>query len=257
MLRVEPMNVSIAQATSALNANSRWQDMITENLASSSVPGYRKQEISFSGIQAGHLSTANASSGSTASSITYPKATITSNLQAGETYPTGVSTHLAIEGKGFFELELANGKKCYTRCGQFHVDAAGHLVTTGGNLVMGENEPVKLDPTQSTQITISSQGDISQGAESRGKIKVVEFNDPNLLTSIGKGYFAADSSQIAVSATPTSSVSQGYLETANTSPISEMSNLITSMRTYEANQRVIQLTDERTSRTINDLGNPS
>ena len=53
-----------------------------------------------------------------------------------------------------------------------------------------------------------------------------------------------------------SSLNQGFLETANTSPAIEMANLITAMRMYESNQRLIQGEDERMGRTIAELGNP-
>ena len=50
---------------------------------------------------------------------------------------------------------------------------------------------------------------------------------------------------------------QGFLEGANTLPVMEMGSLLTAMRTYEANQRIIQLQDERMARAISELGNPS
>jgi flagellar basal-body rod protein FlgF len=252
------MNVSLTQAAAALNANTRWQETITENLASSSVPGYRKQDLSFSTVQAGLLSAPVSASGSNSStSITYPQATTTTNFQSGEMVQTGVSTHLAISGNGFFEVETGNGTTAYTRCGQFRVDAQGKLVNSAGYTVMGENGPLQLDASQSGQITVSSQGDVSQGTENRGKIKLTEFSTPGLLTSAGKGYFVAENKNLVASPATNSSLNQGYLEGSNTSPVNEMANLITAMRAYEANQRVIQLSDERTSRAINDLGNPA
>src|SRR5271166_542660 len=53
LLLLPAMNVSMYQAAAALNANSRWQEVIAENLASSSIPGFRKQEISQAAVQAG------------------------------------------------------------------------------------------------------------------------------------------------------------------------------------------------------------
>ena len=73
----------------------------------------------------------------------------------------------------------------------------------------------------------------------------------------GSGFFL-DHNKAAQPHTPTaSSIRQGFLENANTSPMNEMGSMISAMRYYEANQKIIQSEDERVSRLINEVGNPT
>jgi flagellar basal-body rod protein FlgF len=87
-------------------------------------------------------------------------------------------------------------------------------------------------------------------------LKVVEFNNPALLTPISGGMFVARDQNLQSSASSSPNLRQFYLEQANTSAVGEMANMITVMRASEANQRIIQMEDERMGRAISELGNP-
>ena len=251
------MNVSLFQATAALNANSRWQEAIAQNLASSGIPGYKKHELSFPAIQAGLMPAASSRTADTESRFTLPTAGVTTNFQPGEMKRTDVETDVAIEGPGFFEVQLPNGKMALTRDGEFQQNAKGQLVTKRGNLVMSDGGPVQFDVSQGGPISISGTGEISQGGELKGRLKVVDVNDPQALTSLGGGLFLADKPNLKVNDLLLVNLRPGYLEAANTSPSAEMVNLISAMRQYEANQRVVQQQDERMGRVISELGNPA
>lgn len=246
------MNVSLSQAAAALNANSRWQEVIAENLATSSIPGARRQELSFSSVEAGMASGAAGASG-----LHYlmPAAKGGINFQQGVMRPTGTSTDFAIEGTAFFEVQLPNGSKAYTRDGEFHLNAQGQLVTKQGYLVMSDGGPLQFDSSNASPISVAPTGEVSQGADTKGRLRLAEFTDPHQLSLIGDGFFVADSARPIDSTA--SRVKQGYLEGSNTSPTTEMAGLITAMRMFEANQRVLQTQDERMGRVISDLGNPS
>lgn len=242
------MNVSLYQAASAMTANARWQEVVSENLAAASIPGYKKQELSFSAVEAG------ATGGATSPNLL--RAQAVTNFQQGEVRQTGVSTDVAIDGKGFFEIQLPNGANAYTRDGEFQFNAQGQLVTKQGYPVIGENGPIQIDRSQSSAISISATGEISQGSELRGKLKVVEFNNPRLLRE-GSGYFLADNTELQATDVQQPSLRQGFLEAANTSSVLEMANLIRVMRGFEANQRLLQAQDDRMGRAISELGNPN
>ena len=249
------MNVSLYQAASALNANARWQEVIAENMASASIPGFKKQEISFEAVRAGMLSPNRAAANT--QPVSLPASRTHLNFSPGEVRRTDNNTDLAIEGKGFFEVQLPNGNTAYTRDGEFKLNAQGQLVTKQGYLVMGEGGPIQLDRTLSVGLSIAPDGTLSQGSEGRGKINIVAFNDPNLLTPTGGGFFLAKDPAVQPDPQSVSTVRQGFLEGSNTSAVSEMANLITVMRAYEANQRVVQMQDERMGRAISELGNPN
>jgi len=198
------MNVSLYQAASALHAMDRWQETIAENLASSSVPGFKKQDFSFAAVQAG-LHAAPAMGASRAVLMTAGQAN--TNFKPGEFRVTNGRTDVAIDGRAFFEVQLPNGT--------------------------------------------------SQGADLKGRLRLTEFANPNLLTRLSGGYFTAENANVNASPSTSSTLRQGMLEEANTSVVMEMANLISAMRTFEANQRMAQIHDDRIARTLSDLGNVS
>ncbi len=247
------MNVSLYQAAAAMNAQSRWQEIITENLASGNVPGYRKQDVSFNSIAAGAMPI----NGVNNAQYVIPKAVSAVSLQQGALKPTGDSLDFGLEGPGFFEVQMPNGQMAYTRDGEFQLNAQGQLVTKQGYAVQGDSGPIQFDLNNSEPITVSATGEISQGEDMKGRLRVAEFNEPKLLTSAGGGLFLANDPNLQTSKSLTSQVRQGYLEGANTSATLEMASLLTAMRMFEANQKVLQSQDERMGKTITELSGNS
>lgn len=245
------------QGAAGMSANARWQEIIAQNMASSSVPGYKKQDVSFAAVQAGVLAPGAVGSTGQARPVALTTAKSHLNFEPGPMRRTDVPTDLAIEGQGLFEVQLPNGNSAYTRDGEFKVNAQGQLVSKQGYPVMGEGGLIQMDPRSSAAITVGPDGTISQGTEVRGQLSLVEFNDPKLLTAIGGGYFLAQDMHLQRQPDSSSSVRQGFLEGANTSPVLEMANLISVMRAFEANQKVVQTQDERMGRVISELGNPN
>ncbi|MCI0541969.1 MAG: flagellar hook-basal body protein [Verrucomicrobiales bacterium] len=247
------MNVSLYQAASAMNATDRWQETIAENLAASSIAGFKKQEFSFAGIAGGALHHSGTAPLKAMRHVLMPHGVSSTSFQQGALRATNNQTDLAIEGAAFFEVQLPNGAAAYTRDGEFHISAQGQLVTKEGYLILGNGGPIQLDLNNAGALTVSSTGDISQGSDLKGRLNLIEFNDPKLLARLSNGYFAPKDPNLNSEPSRTTTVRQGFLEAANTSPVTEMVSLISAMRTFEANQRVAQLHDERTGRMIQEL----
>ena len=159
-----------------------------------------------------------------------------------------------IEGSGFFEVHLPKGSAYYTRDGEFKLNSKGQLVTKGGGLVMGQGGPLRFDMTRTDAIAIAPSGDVKQGDTSVGKLKVVGFNNPQLLKDVGDGNFVADAPGLQPTAATDARLRQGFIEGSNASNMKEMSSLLTNIRQYETNQRVIQMQDERIGHAISTLG---
>ena len=251
------MNISLYQAASALNANSRWQEVIAENMAASSVPGYKRQDVSFQAFAAGLVPTAGETTAATGSVWAMPAGVTHTSFAPGEMRFTGQQTDLGLSGGGFFEVQMPNGALGYTRDGEFQINGSGQLTTKQGYLVMGDGGPIQVDRATVDPITVSADGIVSQGNIVRGTLKVVDFNNPKLLSPISGGMFAARDPNLQIASNSTPNVRQFYLEQANTSAVAEMANMITVMRASEANQRIIQMEDERMGRAISELGNPN
>lgn len=245
------MNVSLYQAASALNASHRWQETIGDNLAATSVNGFKKQDISFSTVAAG-LMPGQSATGTERFGLTRAKSTV--NFTNGELSFTGQKTDLAFEGPGFFEVQLPGGGTAYTRNGSFSIDSKGQLITKAGYPVMGTNGPIMLDPRQSEEVlSVSREGEVMQGTESKGKLRMVDFNDPSRLTFTNGAYFIANDPKLVTSQVATPNLRQGFLEASNASPIQEMASLIMAMRMYEANQKVVHAQDDRMGKAITEI----
>lgn len=250
------MNISLYHAASALNATDRWQELIAENLASSSIPGFKKQELSFGAVAGGSLGPTDPARMDMPQSFSLPQASPVTSFSAGQMRFTAAATDVAIEGEGFFEVQLPNGSTAFTRDGEFHISPQGQLVSKQGYPVLGDGGPVEIDPENGEPISISAEGEVSQGADLKGKLRITEFENRNALTQVSGGLFLATDPRAGARPAIEGTVRQGWLEGANTSPVAEMANMITAMRTFEANQRAIQIQDERMSKTITELSTP-
>jgi flagellar basal-body rod protein FlgG len=238
------------QAAAALSANARWQEVISENLSAASVPGFKRTELAFSAFEAG-LMPQDAAKGQ---KYILPHATSSTVFSPGDFQNTGIPTNAAIDGKGFFEVQMPGGESVYTRDGSFSVNATGQLVTKEGYAVVGDGGTFQFDRNTPGEFSISKDGTVSKGTDSRGRLKVVGFNDTALLTPAGGGFWKASNPAIKASDEQNPSIRGGFVEGSNTSAVGEMVSMINAMRLFEANQKVIQAQDERMGKTISELG---
>jgi flagellar basal-body rod protein FlgF len=238
------------QAAAALTANARWQEAISENMSAAVVPGFKRTDVSFSSVAAGFMP--NGTEGSQQHML--PQGVARTVFAPGEFRATGKATDVAVEGNGFFEVQMADGRIGYTRDGEFSVNAQGQLVTKQGYQVLSGGGPIQFEANLQGPISISPDGRVAKGSETRGQLKVVEFSEPSDLTPAGGGYFVAEKQGLIGETVGTPSIRSGVLEGANTSAVAEMTSLITAMRMFEANQKVIQAQDERMGKAIADLG---
>jgi flagellar basal-body rod protein FlgF len=245
------MDVSLYQAAAAMHATAQWQDLIAENLTTSQISGGRKREVLFSDVAAGR------NSGVPGAGYVIPTVTTVTNFQPGELHVSSNPMDFALEGPGFFTVQLPNGQTAYTRGGEFELNSKGQLVTNQGYQVMGDDGPLQFNPSSSDPISISPTGEVNQGQQQVGKLKLVEFNNPGLLTMIGSQDFQSNNPAAVPIAAASTKVRQGFLEGANSSPTTEMTGLVTAMRAFEANQKVMQADSDRMSRTITELGGTS
>lgn len=243
------MDVSLYSAAAAMNATERWQDMVAANLSAASIPGSRQQEISFSSVQAG---LASAEPGAGGNNYVIPYAGASTNFSQGELKSTGDKMNLALQGPGFFSVQMPDGSTAYTRDGEFQLNSQGQLATKQGYPLIGTGGALTFDPNNPAPIDIATDGEVSQGTDIKGAIAVTEFGNLKGLTLGGSGYFQANAAAKPAPAT-TTNVRQGFVEESNTSPTLAMASLITSMRMFETNQKVMQMQSDRMTKTITDL----
>ena len=159
------------------------------------------------------------------------------DLTPGLLKPTGAPLDVAIEGRGFFVVETLGGP-LYTRNGRFHRNALGALVTADGAGVAGRSGPVFLPPGD---VTISRDGRILVNSQEVDRLTIVRFNAPERLERRGATMFASDEAPVPVDRP---AIQAGFLEMSNVTMISQLVELITTLRSFESNQRAAQLQDD-------------
>jgi len=248
------MNIGLYQSAASLNALERWQDAVAQNITSSQNTGYRKRTMEFSTESAGEYQLDPKAKAGVDAGIPALFPTVRSgvNFQNGETQPTRRELDVAIQGDGFFEVQMTDGTKAYTRSGEFRVRPDRTLVNSAGLEVMSDSgSPIVLQPSGGT-VTINQDGTIVQGTSQLGKLAVKKFADNNALQPIAGGMFAANGA--AATSVDKPELLQGYLEQGNVQPLREMVDMVLISRAYEANQKIITTVDEQMQKTLDALG---
>jgi flagellar basal-body rod protein FlgG len=173
------------------------------------------------------------------------------NFATGNLRATNAPMDLAIEGAGFFQVNMPDGQIAYTRSGNLHLNSEGLLVTNEGYAI----QPQITIPPNATSVSISKDGIVSveiQGetaAQEVGTLELATFQNQAGLKGIGGNLFLnTTASGEPTTGTPgldgIGTVAQGFLEESNVSIVEEMVNMILAQRAYEANSRVVRTSDE-------------
>ncbi len=252
------MSRALSIAASGMQAQSLNIDVIANNLANVSTPGFKRsradfQDLLYETIRPAGTSSANGNQVPTGIQLgegTRPVATQKIFIQ-GSYQHTDNQLDLAIEGDGFFQIMQPSGQVAYSRSGAFKLDSNGNIVNSDGYPL----EPPITIPNNSVSVTIGADGTVSvlQAGNVQpnqiGTINLAKFINPAGLSSIGRNLYQ----QTAASGTVTTgqaglngmgTISQGNLEMSNVSVVDEMVNMITAQRAYEINSKAIQTSDE-------------
>jgi flagellar basal-body rod protein FlgF len=178
------------------------------------------------------------------------------DFSQGGLQQTGNALDVAVEGDGFFAVQSGGGER-YTRDGNFQINSLGQLTTVGGDLVLGNAGPIVFQQTDH-DINISPDGTITvmEGTARtdsiRGKLRMVNFADPQSLQKQGSNLYAA-----ANGAAPQQDLKdtfrQGYVEKSNVNAVVEMSHMIEVSRTYSQIANLVQQQGELQKNAINQL----
>ena len=165
---------------------------------------------------------------------------------------TGASLDMAIEGKGFFQVQTPNGPR-FTRDGRFTTDPTGKLVTQGGQAVLDEGGGEIVIDTEKGQVAIGPDGSMSQGIERVGKIGMFAFTNPGVLEKAGDNLYRNTSNQQAQKA-ENATLRQGHLESANVKPVLEITRMVEVSRAYEQTTRMMDAEADLSRRAVDRLG---
>lgn len=135
----------------------------------------------------------------------------------------------------------------YTRDGNFSMTKDGYLVTKDGDFVLGEGGPIQL-PTDAAKIAIDRDGTITADGVQIDKLAITDFEDYNYLEQYGENLYRA--LDTATTKDAAGQVYQGYLEQSNVNVVSEMVEMITISRAFEANQKAMNAADDTLKKAV-------
>ena len=252
-------------AASGMSAQQLNLDTIANNLANSSTAGFRQTRMQFQDMLYQNMVTPGAAqSAQTVSAglqigLGTKSAATEVIMTQGDLNQTNNPLDVAIEGSGFFQVQLPDGTTAYTRAGSFHLNNQGGMVTAAGDLL----QPAITIPPNATAVTITQYGQVNatlpgqQNPQQLGQLQLATFANPGGLEAIGGNLFRATlSSGDAVTDNPGGTqgigqVQQGYLEGSNVDVVSEFVQMVLAQRAYESNSKVIKAADDMYSQVNN------
>lgn len=245
-------------ARTGLDAQQTNLDVISNNLANVSTNGYKRSRVVFEDLlyqtmrQPGAQSSQNTQipTGLMIGTGARPVATERIHTQ-GNPVLTSNALDVAINGSGFFQIQMPDGTTGYSRDGSLHLDAQGQLVTSNGYLL----QPSISIPSGAQSVTIGKDGTVSvvlQGQTTPtpvGSIQLATFINNAGLQSVGENlYLETASSGAATPVTPGTNgagvLNQSYVESSNVNVAEELVNMIQTQRAYEINTRVVTTADQ-------------
>jgi flagellar basal-body rod protein FlgG len=252
------VNRSLFIAATGMNAQQAQMDVISNNLANVSTNGFKGSRAVFEDLiyqtlrQPGANSTQNTELPSGSQVGTGVQQVATERLYTqGNLTQTGNSKDVAINGNGFFQVQMPDGTIAYTRDGSFQTDQQGRLVTSSGFPL----QPAITVPQNATNLTIGQDGTVSitQGNSTNsvniGSIQLATFINPTGLDSIGQNLFQETQSSGAPNVGQPSlngigALQQGFVETSNVNVVQELVNMIQTQRAYEINSKAVTTSDQ-------------
>jgi flagellar basal-body rod protein FlgF len=239
--------ISLSQQLAAY----RSIDVIANNLANASTPGFKREAAKFEEYIA-RVRPAEDQKGP--QYLSFVKgAGVMRDLGQGELTSTGAPLDFAINGKGFFAVQTPAGMR-YTRDGHFTLDQNGQLVTSDGYPVQGDDGAITITPDDG-QVSVGPDGTISSilnGASNQiGKLQVVDF--PNERAMVKQGANLYGTAQAPLPALNTT-IAQHMLEGSNVSPVIEITHMVEVMRAYQATATLSNSEENLKRQAIEKLG---
>jgi flagellar basal-body rod protein FlgF len=249
-------------AAAGMLAQQRRTEMLTNNMANASTPGFKEDQStlrSFPEILLERMNTQKNGGpkiGSLSTGV-YMQETIPRFIQ-GDNKETDNKTDMALTNIGtgsvFFTVQDPSGQQRYTRNGNFTLDADGYLTTGSGQYILdNNNKPIQL---ASDQFTVSDTGLITGAGGEQKQLGIAFSDNPDQqLIKEGNGlYHTQNGTPLGQATNQMFKLQQGYLEQSNVDMSKAMTDMLTAYRSFEANQKILQAYDKSMDLAANQVG---
>lgn len=189
------------------------------------------------------------------------------NIQFDSSGKAIIDGEVTFQPQAFFTLQGMDGQERYTRNGQFQLDENGRLMNQDGLSVLGrDGQPIIIADIPFDQVSVSGNGMLVNRANGLPmvndnmeilQLRISRVDNPYDLIREGNGnfYLSADAvPAVIVDDADAVEVKQGFIEGSNVDPAQSMVDLMTALRMYEANQKVIQYYDKSLEKAVNEIG---
>lgn len=246
----------------SMRANNKQMDIVANNLANVSTNGYKRDTVIYESFPEVLIRRINDTQSKLNPSGRVGNVHLGNDVGEVFTYFTGGSLNktdnsldLAIgdSDSAFFTIGVPGGNgvinEYFTRDGGFVLNSQNQLVTSEGYYVMGMNGPITLE---GEDFTVLDDGTIVQDGQIVDRLDIREFTDTTTLRKYGENLI--QTTEQSQEREFTGVVKQGYIEQSNVNVVNEMINMITVMRAYESNQKIIQALDGTLEKAVNEVG---
>ncbi|MBB5515233.1 flagellar basal-body rod protein FlgG [Rubricella aquisinus] len=252
-------------AATGMDAQQSRVEVISNNLANMSTTAYQPRRAEFTDLhyqQAARPGTITSADGTELPTgvqlgLGVRLASVTMDQEQGSLQQTGGTYDLALEGNGFFEVTLPDGRAGFTRDGALKRSGEGQIVTSDGLPLA----PDIVIPADAADVSINADGEVYAYFRDQvqpqllGQITLATFTNPQGLEALGGNlYVETPASGGPVIGAPglegRGSIRQGYLESSAVDAVREMTDLIEAQRGYELNSKVITAADQMLSATV-------
>lgn len=250
---------SLHTAVSGLITLENKQSTITNNIANANNTGFKSDTLSMKSFDDVLIQNKDKISGGR--NVKNPIGTLSlgakidsidTKFTQGLLKATNKPTDLAIDGRGFFAIQRGN-ETVFTRDGSFRVANNGYLITNGGDSVLGINKNTgAMEPifVGTNNFVVDNYNGINVNGRSTHTLALADFNDYSSLKKIGDNFYAGENPVFNAQVY----ANQGYLEQSNVNLSNEMTEMITTMRAFETNQKIVQTIDETLGKAANEIG---
>jgi flagellar basal-body rod protein FlgG len=250
---------SLSVAATGMMAQQLHVEVISNNIANMTTTGYKRRRPEFQDLlyqSQRRIGAASSSEGTVVPAgvqlgLGVRTAAVYRIHEQGDLVNTENSFDLAIQGDGYFVVELPSGEFAYTRSGNFQISPDGLLVSPDGYTV----SPGITVPQDAVEVAINQEGLVS--AKIAGQVEQVELGQLELASFVNEAGLEAIGSNLlletaasgpALAGPPGTdglgTVLQGFLESSNIKPVQEITALIAAQRAYDMNSKVISASDE-------------
>jgi flagellar basal-body rod protein FlgG len=251
-------------ASTGMAAQEQNVNVISNNIANMRTTGYKRQRAEFQDLLYQEYRRAGSTTSDSGTQVPVGIevgsgvriAATPRVMSQGSVVASDKELDMAVQGEGYFMINLPDGRTAYTRDGSFERDGTGKLTTVDGY----EVQPGITIPDNANSVTISPDGIVSAVLANAstptqlGQLQLARFVNKGGLESIGNNMFtetaASGPAQVGVpNGDGMGNIMQSYLEQANVNAVTEIADLIAAQRAYEMNARVVTGADEMLSTT--------